>query len=104
MVDSNPDDVVVCNLDEGSVSVLCALKIQHGLCWVLSIRGKSLDFNTCPLLAALPKTLGSLSSFSFITKELNTYRVCEDDSDERFPKLYHLRKGVLYGHIRSELC
>ena len=85
---------MVCNLDKGSVSLLYTLKVQHGFYWTLSLRGKSLDINTCPLLAALPQTLRSLSCISVITKELNSYHVCEGNFDERFLKLSRLRKGV----------
>ena len=79
--------MVVCCLDEGSNSVLYALRVQQGFCWAVSLRGICLNRDSCPLLTALPETLTSVSSVCLATAELSSYRVCEGNPDERFLKL-----------------
>ena len=92
--ESNSDDVVVCCLNEASVSIFFALRIQQGFCWTVSLRGVDLKRDTCPLLTALPESLKSASSIHLLTTRLTTYHVCEGNMEEKFLKLSKLRKGV----------
>ena len=70
--ESNSDDVVVCCLDEGSTSVHYTLRIQQDFRWTVSLRGISLQRDTCPLIAALPELLASVSMVCAVTETLST--------------------------------
>ena len=91
--ESNSEDVTVCCLDEGSTSVLYALRVAESS-WTVSLRGLKLDRNASPLLTTSPETVTSISDVSLILSKLCSCRVCAGNSDEKFLKLSYLRKGV----------
>ena len=100
--ESNSEDVTVCCLDEGSTSVLYALRVAESS-WTVSLRGLKLDRNACPLLTTSPETVTSISDVSLILSKLCSCRVCAGNSDEKFLKLSYLRKGVFILSLLREL-
>ena len=85
--ESNPNEVVVCCLDEASTSVFYALRIQQGFRWMVSLRGVSLKRDTCPLHTAFPETLMSVASVRLVAARLISYHVCEGNMEDKFLKL-----------------
>ena len=90
---SSSAKVTVCCLDERATSVFYAVVIFHGLYWTVSLHGCNLDRYSCSLLDTLPETLTSVSAVCLLLVALRSCRICEGNSDERFPKLSKLRNG-----------
>ena len=82
-------DIVMCHLDEGSDSLLYTLRVSAGFSWSLSLRGIALNRSLCPLLIATPELMASVYDIFQFLEALNTYHVCEGNSDERFLQLSH---------------
>lgn len=83
----------MCHLDEESDSLLYALRVSTGFSWSLSLRGIALNRSLCPLLMATQEQLTSVFEVCQFLEALNTYHVCEGNSEERFLELSHSRKG-----------
>ena len=91
---SESEDVVICCLDEGSDALLYSLRISHGFSWALLLRGVPISRSSCPLLTASPELLMSAGDICHLLVALDSFRICEGNSDEKFLRLSHSRKGT----------
>ena len=100
---SETEDLVVCHLDEGSDFLLYSLKVSTGFSWTLSLRGIALNRRLCPLLTASTEQMTSAFDICQLLESLNTYRLCEGNSDERFLQLSHSRRGCFLDVSGNEI-
>ena len=89
---SESEDVAICCLDEGSGSLLYSLRIASGCSWTVSLRGVALNRSVCPLLAAYSEHIASALDVFYLLNALDSFLVCEGNSDEKFMKLSHSQK------------
>ena len=101
---SETDDLVVCHLDEGSDTLLYALRVSTGFSWTVSLRGIPLNRSLCPLLIACPEQMTSVSDVCQFLEALRTCCLCEGNSDERFLQLSHSRSGRFLDVSGNETC
>lgn len=87
------EDVTICCFDEASDSLLYSLRIANCFSWTLSLRGVALNRSVCPLLTAYPELMASPLDVLHLLKALSSFLVCEGNSDQKFLKLSHSRKG-----------
>ena len=67
------DGLVVCHLDEGSDSLLYALKVLTAFSWSLSLRGIARNQRLCPLFTSFPEQMTSAFDICQVLEALSTY-------------------------------
>lgn len=80
-------ELVLCCLDPGSTYIKYTLRITPDYHWTLLFKGTPIQLETCLLLADLSSTVRSAGDVQEVIEEIDSYRVCESNSDEKFLKL-----------------